>query len=43
MFAVRVLGMGVPGIFWALTWTSVARGIALALWFARGRWVRARA
>lgn len=43
MFAVRVLGMGVAGVFWALTWTSVLRGLAMALWFARGRWVVARA
>jgi Na+-driven multidrug efflux pump len=43
MFASRVLGMGVPGVFWALTWTSVLRGLALALWFARGRWAAARA
>ncbi len=43
MFAVRVLGRGVSGVFWALTWTSVLRGIAMALWFARGRWAAARA
>jgi len=43
MLAARVLGMGVAGVFWALTWTSVLRGLAMALWFARGRWVAARA
>ena len=43
MFCTRVLGMGVAGVFWALTWTSVLRGLALALWFARGRWVHGRA
>jgi len=43
MLAARVLGMGVAGIFWALTWTSVLRTLAIALWFARGRWVLARA
>ncbi|HEX5135674.1 MAG TPA: MATE family efflux transporter [Planctomycetota bacterium] len=43
MLAVRVLGMGVSGVFWALTWTSVLRGLAMALWFARGRWAAAPA
>jgi putative MATE family efflux protein len=43
MLAARVLGMGVSGVFWALTWTSVLRGLAMALWFARGRWALARA
>jgi putative MATE family efflux protein len=43
MVASRTLGLGAPGIFWALTWTSVLRGLALAFWFARGRWVRAHA
>jgi Na+-driven multidrug efflux pump len=43
MPATRMLGMGVAGVFWALTWTSVLRGLAMAVWFARGRWVRARA
>jgi Na+-driven multidrug efflux pump len=43
MLCTRVLGMGVSGVFWAITWTSVLRGLALALWFARGRWVAARA
>jgi putative MATE family efflux protein len=43
MLLARVLGMGVSGVFWALTWTSVLRGLALALWFARGRWATARA
>ncbi|MGH7162610.1 MAG: MATE family efflux transporter, partial [Planctomycetota bacterium] len=39
----RTAGWGVAGVFWAITWTSVARGLLLALWFARGRWVRGRA
>lgn len=43
MLAARTFGMGVAGVFWALTWTSVLRGLAMALWFARGRWALARA
>lgn len=43
MLLARVFGMGVAGVFWALTWTSVLRGLAMALWFARGRWAAARA
>lgn len=39
----RTAGMGVAGVFWALTVTSVARGVLFAFWFARGRWVRGRA
>jgi putative MATE family efflux protein len=34
---------GVGGIFWVLTVTAALRGILLALWFARGKWVRAKA
>jgi putative MATE family efflux protein len=43
MLLSRVFGMGVAGVFWALTWTSVLRGLAVAVWFARGRWTLARA
>ena len=39
----RVFGWGLPGIFWVLTLTAVARGFCLAFWFARGRWVHAKA
>ena len=39
----RTFGLGVAGVFWALTATSVLRGLAFAFWFARGRWVHARA
>jgi Na+-driven multidrug efflux pump len=42
-WAAASLGYGVAGIFWALTVTSVARGLLLAAWFARGRWVHAKA
>ncbi|MHC4971620.1 MAG: MATE family efflux transporter [Planctomycetota bacterium] len=43
ILAARVFGWGVPGVFWALTWTSVVRGLLFAFWFARGRWVFGKA
>ncbi len=43
MVVSRVFGWGLPGIFWVLTLTAVARGFFLALWFARGRWIHAKA
>ena len=43
MVVSRVFGWGLPGIFWVLTLTAVARGLFLALWFARGRWIHAKA
>ena len=42
-FAARFLGYGVPGVFWAVTITAVARGLMFAFWFARGKWVHAKA
>jgi len=41
--AARSLGLGVNGIFWALALTSVIRGLGFAFWFARGKWVDAKA
>jgi putative MATE family efflux protein len=32
------LGMGINGVWWTLTITSIAKAIVLALWFYRGRW-----
>ena len=43
IFAARTLDQGVAGIFWALTITSVIRGLLFAFWFARGRWIHAKA
>lgn len=43
ILAARTLGWGVAGVFWALTWTSVVRGLLFAFWFARGRWVFGKA
>lgn len=34
------LGLGVEGIWWALSVTSMAKGLLLAWWFQRGRWTR---
>ena len=42
-FAAGPLGLGVTGIFWALALTSVLRGILFAFWFARGKWIHAKA
>jgi putative MATE family efflux protein len=42
LFASR-LGWGVAGVFWVIHWTCVGRGLILAFWFARGRWVKGRA
>ena len=43
MLLARTFGMGVAGVFWALTLSSVVRGLAFMFWFARGRWVHGRA
>jgi len=32
------LGLGVAGIWWAITLTSIVKGIVLAFWFNLGRW-----
>jgi Na+-driven multidrug efflux pump len=32
------LGVGVNGIWWALTVTMVAAAVILTLWFRRGKW-----
>jgi putative MATE family efflux protein len=37
-----VLGWGAAGIWWTISGTAVARGVFMALWFARGRWKRSR-
>jgi len=31
-------GLGVSGIWWAISGTSILKGVAIALWFYRGRW-----
>jgi len=42
-FASRYLDLGVNGVFWALGLTSVVRGLLFAFWFARGKWIHAKA
>jgi Na+-driven multidrug efflux pump len=32
------LGLGVEGIWWAISLTAALRGVVIALWFSRGRW-----
>jgi len=43
ILAARTFGWGVVGIFWALTLTSIARGLLFAYWFQRGKWIHAKA
>ncbi len=31
-------GMGIVGVWWVITFTSVVKGIILAYWFRKGRW-----
>jgi putative MATE family efflux protein len=35
-------GLGPTGIWWTITGSAILKGVFLALWFARGRWKRAR-
>ncbi len=32
------LNLGVSGIWWAITLTSIAKGVVLAFWFKLGKW-----
>ena len=32
------LGMGYPGIYWALTISTILKGVTIAIWFKLGRW-----
>lgn len=41
-FLGTVLAWGPQGIWWAISGTSIARGVGMTLWFARGRWKRSR-
>ena len=36
----EVLGFGLSGVWWAITLTMVARGVAMAVWFRLNRWQR---
>jgi len=31
-------GMGINGVWWSITATSIVKGIVLTYWFSRGRW-----
>lgn len=42
LFLAHEMGLGVHGVWWAISSTAIARGIGMAAWFARGRWQRAR-
>jgi Na+-driven multidrug efflux pump len=43
IFAGSYLELGVIGIFWSLALTSIVRGLLMAFWFARNRWIDAKA
>ncbi|MBK7090304.1 MAG: MATE family efflux transporter [bacterium] len=32
------LGVGVNGVWWSITLTTIVKGIALLIWFSRGKW-----
>ena len=32
------MGMGVNGVWWSISLTSILKGVLIALWFLRGRW-----
>ncbi len=32
------LGVGVNGVWWSITLTTIVKGIALLIWFGRGKW-----
>ena len=34
------LGWGVLGVWWAISGSSIIKGVVLALWFMRGKWVK---
>ena len=36
------LGLGPVGTWWTITGSAILKGVFLALWFARGKWKRAR-
>lgn len=38
-FLSGTLGWGVVGVWWAISGTSILKGLVLAAWFARGKWV----
>lgn len=43
MVLARTAGWGVAGVFWAISLSSIVRGLAIMFWFARGRWILGRA
>jgi len=38
IFLVGPMGLGYPGIYWALTISTFIKGIVIAIWFKLGRW-----
>jgi putative MATE family efflux protein len=35
-------GLGINGVWWSISLTSIIKGLVIAFWFARGRWKRKR-
>jgi Na+-driven multidrug efflux pump len=38
LWMVQGLGVGILGVGWMLSITSILRGVIAAVWFSRGRW-----
>jgi Na+-driven multidrug efflux pump len=32
------MGLGVAGVWWSISLTSILKGILITLWFLRGKW-----
>ncbi len=41
-FLADTMGWGVIGVWWAISATTIVKGIILALWFLTGRWAKKR-
>ena len=35
-------GLGIEGVWWAISGTSILKGVLVVVWFYRGRWQRKR-
>ena len=42
MLLIGSFGMGVEGIWWAISSTTIVKGSAMAFWFSLGRWKAVR-
>jgi Na+-driven multidrug efflux pump len=37
-FLAGTAGLGISGVWWAISGTSIMKGLIIAFWFYRGRW-----